>query len=96
MVARDSNHQFTVINKYNNIYYKGEILITKETIEERKSAIVDDVETVKTRLVELEKRREADTALLNALMGALQQCDAFLKEFDDELSDDGNETSDTE
>jgi len=71
-------------------------LITKETIEERKSAIVDDVETVKTRLVELEKRREADTALLNALMGALQQCDAFLKEFDDELSDDGNETSDTE
>ena len=71
-------------------------MITKETIEERKSAIVGDVETVKTRLVELEKRREADVALLNALMGALQQCDAFLKEFDDELSDDGNETSDTE
>jgi hypothetical protein len=66
-------------------------LITKETIEERKSAIVGDVETVKTRLVELEKRREADVALLNALMGALQQCDAFLKEFDDELSDDGND-----
>ena len=66
-------------------------MITKETIEERKSAIVDDVETVKTRLFELEKRREADTALLNALMGALQQCDAFLKEFDDELSDDGND-----
>ena len=71
-------------------------MITKETIEERKSVIAADVETVKTRLVELEKRREADTALLNALMGALQQCDAFLKEFYDELSDDGNETSDTE
>jgi hypothetical protein len=71
-------------------------LITKETIEERKSTIMNDIETVKIRLVELEKRREADTALLNALMGALQQCDAFLKEFDDELSDDGNETSDTE
>ena len=71
-------------------------MITKETIEERKSVIMGDVETVKTRLVELEKRREADVALLNALMGALQQCDAFLKEFDDELSDDGNETSDTE
>ena len=71
-------------------------MINKETIEERKSVIAGDVETVKTRLVELEKRREADTALLNALMGALQQCDAFLKEFDDELSDDGNETSDTE
>jgi hypothetical protein len=70
-------------------------LITKETIEERKSVIAGDVETVKTRLVELDKRREADTALVNALVGALQQCDAFLKEFDDELSDDGNETSDT-
>ena len=66
-------------------------MITKETIEERKSTIVGDVETVKTRLVELEKRREADTALLNALIGALKQCDAFLKEFDDELSDDGND-----
>ena len=71
-------------------------MITKETIEERKSVIAGDVETVKTRLVELDKRREADTALVNALVGALQQCDAFLKEFDDELSDDGNETSDTE
>ena len=66
-------------------------MISKETIEERKSVIAADVETVKTRLVELEKRREADTALLNALIGALQQCDAFLKEFDDELSDDGND-----
>ena len=66
-------------------------MITKETIEERKSVIAGDIETVKTRLVELEKRREADTSLLNALIGALQQCDAFLKEFDDELSDDGND-----
>ena len=66
-------------------------MITKETIEERKSIIAGDVETVKTRLVELEKKKEADIALLNALIGALQQCDAFLKEFDDELSDDGND-----
>ena len=78
-------------------------MISKETIEKRKSVIVSDIETVKTRLGELEKRREADTSLLNALIGALQQCDAFLKEFDDELknivlkefddelSDDGND-----
>ena len=63
-------------------------MITKETIEERKSVIVGDAETVKTRLIELEKKKEADIALLNALMGALQQCDVFLKEFDDELSDE--------
>ena len=66
-------------------------MITKETIEERKSVIAGDTETVRTRLVELEKKKEADIALLNALMGALQQCDVFLKEFDDELSDDGND-----
>jgi len=66
-------------------------LITKETIEERKSVIMSDIETVKTRLVELDKGKVNDVALLNALMGALQQCDAFLKEFDDELSDDGND-----
>ncbi|NWJ44179.1 hypothetical protein HX837_08290 [Marine Group I thaumarchaeote] len=66
-------------------------MITKESIEKRKYVIVNDTEIVRTRLVELDKRREADTALLNALMGALQQCDAFLKEFDDELSDDGND-----
>ena len=66
-------------------------MITKETIEERKSVIMNDIETVRTRLVELEKRREADTALLNALIGALQQCDAFLEKFEDESSDDGND-----
>jgi len=66
-------------------------MITKEIIEKRKYVIVNDTEIVRTRLVELDKRRESDTALLNALMGALQQCDAFLKEFDDELSDDGND-----
>ena len=66
-------------------------MITKEIIEKRKSVLAGDVETVKTRLVELEKRRDADTALLNALIGALQQCDAFLKEFDNELSDGGND-----
>ena len=58
-------------------------MITKETIEERKSVIMSDIETVKIRLVELEKGKVNDVALLNALMGALQQCDAFLKEFDD-------------
>ena len=65
--------------------------IGKENLETRKSVIEGDIETVRTRLVELEKRKEADVALLNALMGALQQCAAFLKELDDELGDDGND-----
>ena len=65
--------------------------IDKESLEKRKSVIKSDIETVKGRLVELEKAKEADTALLNALLGAMQQCDNFLKELDDDLGDDGND-----
>ena len=64
--------------------------ITKETIEERKSVILTDVESVKKRMAAAEKQIKDDTALLNALLGALQQCDNFLKEFDDASGDDGN------
>lgn len=42
------------------------------------------------------KQIKDDTALLNALLGAMQQCDNFLKEFDDVLSDDGNDEKDNE
>ena len=66
-------------------------MITKEIIEERKQNIITDISTVKERLIEYEQKKLEDTALVNALTGALQQCDAFLKEFDDELSDDGND-----
>lgn len=70
--------------------------ITKETIEERRSVILTDVESVKTRMAAAEKQIKDDTALLNALLGAMQQCDNFLKEFDDVLSDDGNDQEDNE
>ena len=65
--------------------------IDKESLEKRKSVIENDIGTVKVRLVELDKAKEADTALLNALLGAMQQCDNFLKELDNELGDDGND-----
>ena len=48
---------------------------------------------VKTRIVECEQKVVEDKATLNALLGAFQQCDAFLKELDDdtpkEESDEG-------
>ncbi len=48
---------------------------------------------VKTRIVEYEQKVVEDKATLNALLGAFQQCDAFLKELDDdtpkEESDEG-------
>ena len=68
--------------------------ITKESIEERKNVLQNDVVSASQRIAEYDKKKTEDTALLNALAGALQQCEIFLKELDDEepemASDDGN------
>ena len=57
-------------------------MITKESIEERKEVLLNDIQTVKQRLTEYEQKKVEDTALVNALTGALQQCYVFLKEYD--------------
>ena len=68
--------------------------ITRESIESRKTAIQNDIVSARQRLAENDKKKTEDTAQLNALAGALQQCEIFLKELDDEepemASDDGN------
>ena len=67
-------------------------MITKESIEERKEVLIKDIQLVKQRLAEYEQKKVEDTALVNALTGALQQCDVFLKEYEnppDEELDDG-------
>ena len=59
-------------------------MITRTTIEERKKVIEDDITTVTQRLTENEQKKLEDTALINALTGALQQCNYFLKKIDNE------------
>ena len=67
--------------------------LTVDNINERKEVLVQDIDMVKTRIVEYEQKVVEDKATLNALLGAFQQCDAFLKELDDdtpqEESDEG-------
>ena len=69
--------------------------ITKENIEERKNVLMNDMNAAKQRMAEHDKRKQEDIALLNALTGALQQCENFLQELDNEepemASDDGND-----
>jgi len=69
--------------------------ITKENIEERKNVLMNDMNAAKQRMAEHDKKKQEDIALLNALTGALQQCENFLKELDNEesemTSDDGND-----
>ena len=62
-------------------------MIDKQKIEDRKKTITNDILTVKERLSEYEKKKVEDVALINALTGALQQCDYFLKEVDDDEPD---------
>ena len=74
-------------------------MIDIEKINKRKEVIEKDIESVRARVVEYDKNKMEDVALLNALMGALQQCDAFIKELDNDTSvevEEPEEASDVE
>ena len=70
-------------------------MITKDVIMERKDVLERDIASVRERLAGYEKSKQEDTALINALTGAFQQCEAFLQELDnvkpEMASDDGND-----
>ena len=69
--------------------------ISKEQIEQRRDILQNDITTARQRIADYDKKKTEDVALINALTGALQQCEFFLKELDDEepemASDDGND-----
>ena len=69
--------------------------ITRENIEERKNVLMNDMNVARQRVAEYDRKKQEDIALLNALTGAIQQCENFLKELDNEepemASDDGND-----
>ena len=71
------------------------MVITRENIEERRNVLINDMNAVKQRMAEHDKSKQEDIALLNALTGAVQQCENFLQELDNEepemASDDGND-----
>ena len=69
--------------------------ITKENIEERKNVLMNDINAARQRVAEYDRKKQEDIAMLNALTGAVQQCENFLQELDNEepemASDDGND-----
>ena len=57
--------------------------ITKEQIETRKSDLEKDFQMVKQQIEDSEVKIVTMKNNLNALAGAIQQCDLFLKELTD-------------
>ena len=57
--------------------------ISKETIEKRKEDLKTEFTTLKDRISMGEKEIETMKKNLDALAGAVQQCDLFLKELED-------------
>ena len=65
--------------------------ISSDMLAERKKVIENDISVVQQRLqnyeetkVQIEQKKLEDVSLLNALTGALQQIDLFLKEIHNE------------
>ena len=58
--------------------------ITIESLNERKTAIQDDMEKVRDTISQLDNKRQELVNNLNALSGAIQQCDQFIVELGEE------------
>ena len=63
--------------------------LDKEVILVRKEKLIEDLETTRDKQQDIEKMKLENVALQNALAGAIQQCDDFLKRLDDDISDEG-------
>ena len=64
--------------------------ITKSMIQKRITVLDSDIQKARQKMSDLEQQKIESVALLNALMGAKQQCDNFLQELDNvepEVSD---------
>ena len=57
--------------------------LTKESIEERKEALLEDLKKNQENQAQLQKAFEDARGFGNALNGAIQQCDDFLQKIDD-------------
>ena len=58
--------------------------ITIESLNERKTAIQGDMEQVRDTISQLDTKRQELVNNLNALSGAIQQCDQFIVELESE------------
>ena len=69
-------------------------MLDENTINQRIKVQDGDIAKVQKDLQTLEQKKAETTALLNALLGAKQQCEAFLQEFSNDEPDTNSDSGD--
>ena len=59
-------------------------MVNEDTIKKRIAALESDIKVMTNTIQELDAKRQEAIANLNALHGAKQQCESFLKELDND------------
>ena len=59
-------------------------MVNEDTIKKRIAAHDSDIKTMTNTIQEIDAKKQEAIANLNALHGARQQCESFLKELDDD------------
>ena len=62
-------------------------MIDEKKINDRIQVLNGDIQKVQQDLQTIEQKKAETTALLNALLGAKQQCESFLQEFSNDEPD---------
>ena len=69
-------------------------MIDEKKINDRIQVLNGDLQKVQQDLQTIEQKKAETTALLNALLGAKQQCEAFLQEFSNDEPDTNSASGD--
>ena len=59
-------------------------MVNEKTIKKRIAALESDIKVMTSTIQELDAKKQEAIANLNALHGAKQQCESFLKELDND------------
>ena len=69
-------------------------MIDEKKINDRIQVLNGDIQKVQKDLQTIEQKKAESTALLNALLGAKQQCESFLQEINNDEPDDNSDSGD--
>ena len=69
-------------------------MIDEKKINDRIQVLNGDISKVQQDLQTIEQKKAETTALLTALLGAKQQCEAFLQEFSNDEPDTNSDSGD--